>query len=46
MAELCIIEKWAENLDEATVSAWLVADGDDVEAGDSLCENITDKATF
>ncbi len=46
MAELCIIEKWAENLDEATVSAWLVAVGDDVEAGDSLCEIITDKATF
>ena len=46
MAELCIIEKWAENLDEATVSAWLVAIGDAVEAGDSLCEIITDKATF
>lgn len=46
MAELCIIEKWAENLDEATVSAWLVAVGDAVEPGDSLCEIITDKATF
>lgn len=46
MAELCIIEKWAENLDEATVSRWLVAEGDEVEAGDALCEIITDKATF
>lgn len=46
MAELCIIEKWAENLDEATVSRWLVSEGDEVEAGDALCEIITDKATF
>lgn len=46
MAELCIIEKWAENLDEATVSAWLVEVGDEVASGDSLCEIITDKATF
>ena len=46
MGELCIIEKWAENLDEATVSRWLVEEGDDVEAGDALCEIITDKATF
>ncbi len=46
MAELCIIEKWAENLDEATVSRWLISEGDQVEAGDALCEIITDKATF
>ena len=46
MAELCTIEKWAENLDEATVNQWLVAVGDAVELGDSLCEIITDKATF
>ncbi len=46
MAELCIIEKWAENLDEATVSRWLVSEGDEVQAGDPLCEIITDKATF
>ena len=46
MAELCIIEKWAENLDEATVSQWLVADGDEVLAGDGICEIITDKAAF
>lgn len=46
MAELAIIAKWAENLDEATVSRWLVAEGDVVESGDSLCEIITDKATF
>ncbi|HUS80692.1 MAG TPA: hypothetical protein VM283_05440 [Armatimonadota bacterium] len=24
MAELIIIEKWAENLDQATINAWLV----------------------
>ena len=46
MAELCIIEKWAENLDEATVSRWLVEEGDEVLAGDGICEIITDKATF
>lgn len=46
MAELCIIEKWAENLDEATINQWLVAEGDVVRSGDSLCEIITDKATF
>ncbi|MGC9318614.1 MAG: lipoyl domain-containing protein, partial [Armatimonadota bacterium] len=46
MAELAIIEKWAENLDEVTVSRWLVQEGDEVEAGDGLCEIITDKATF
>ena len=46
MAELCIIEKWAENLDEATVSRWLVAEGDEVIAGDGIAEIITDKATF
>lgn len=46
MGELCIIEKWAENLDEATVSRWLVEEGDEVEAGDGICDIITDKATF
>ncbi len=46
MAELVMIEKWAENLDEATVGQWLVSEGDEVEAGDGLCEIITDKATF
>ena len=46
MGDLCIIEKWAENLDEATVSRWLVEEGDDVIAGDGICEIITDKATF
>ncbi len=46
MGDLIMIEKWAENLDEATVSRWLVQEGDEVEAGDALCEIITDKATF
>ncbi len=46
MGELVMIEKWAENLDEATVSRWVVSEGDQVEAGDVLCEIITDKATF
>ncbi|MGD9497340.1 MAG: biotin/lipoyl-containing protein [Armatimonadota bacterium] len=46
MAELAIIEKWAENLDEVTVSRWLVREGDSVAPGDGLCEIITDKATF
>ena len=46
MGELIVIEKWAENLDEVTVNEWLVADGASFQEGDSLCEIITDKATF
>ncbi len=46
MGLLITIEKWAENLDEATVSEWLKAEGDAIEAGEPLCEIITDKATF
>ena len=46
MGELIIIEKWAENLDQATINAWLVSEGDAVRPGDSLCEIVTDKATF
>ena len=46
MGELIVIEKWAENLDEVTVNEWLVAEGAAFSEGDSLCEIITDKATF
>jgi len=46
MGHLLRIEKWAENLDEATLSRWLKGEGDCLEVGDSLCEIITDKATF
>jgi pyruvate dehydrogenase E2 component (dihydrolipoamide acetyltransferase) len=46
VGQLIVIEKWAENLDEVTVNEWLVAEGDAFNEGDSLCEIITDKATF
>lgn len=46
MGHLLRIEKWAENLDEVTLNLWLKAEGDALELGDSLCEIITDKATF
>lgn len=46
MGQLILIEKWAENLEEVTLSRWLKQEGDVVKEGDSLCEIITDKVTF
>jgi pyruvate dehydrogenase E2 component (dihydrolipoamide acetyltransferase) len=46
MGHLLRVEKWAENLDEVTLNRWLKAEGDTLAVGDSLCEIITDKATF
>lgn len=46
MGHLLKVEKWAENLDEVTLNRWLKHEGDALEVGDSLCDIITDKATF
>ncbi|MCD6351541.1 MAG: E3 binding domain-containing protein [Armatimonadetes bacterium] len=46
MGELLRIEKWAENLEEVTMGRWLKAEGEAVEAGDALCEIVTEKVTF
>ncbi len=46
MGEPIIIEKWAENLEEVTLNLWLKEEGEPVEAGESLCEIITEKVTF
>ena len=46
MGHLLRIEKWAENLDEVTLNLWLKSEGEALCLGDSLCEIITDKATF
>ena len=46
MGLLIVIEKWAENLDEATIGGWLKREGDPVAVGDAVAEIITDKATF
>ena len=46
MAHLCLIEKWAENLEEVTLSRWLRSESDPIAEGDLLCEMITDKVTF
>ena len=46
MGQLLQIEQWAENLQEVTLGRWIKAEGDAVEAGESLCEMITEKVTF
>jgi pyruvate/2-oxoglutarate dehydrogenase complex dihydrolipoamide acyltransferase (E2) component len=46
MGQPVIIEKWAENLEEVTLSEWLKAEGDPVAVGESLCVIITEKVTF
>ena len=46
MGQVLRVEKWAENLDEVTLNRWLKQEGERLETGDSLCEIITDKATF
>ena len=46
MGYLVLIEKWAANLDEVTVNRWLKQEREPVEAGQSLCEIITEKVTF
>lgn len=46
MGQPIAIEKWAENLEEVTLSRWLKTVGDTLAEGDSLCEIITDKVTF
>lgn len=46
MGDLLRIEKWAENLEEVTLNRWLKPLGSCLQAGESLCEIITDKATF
>ena len=44
--EVKLPELGAEAGDEATVSFWIVQEGDDVEDGDDLVEMLTDKANF
>ncbi len=46
MGQRITIEKWAENLEEVTIGRWLKTEGDHIEAGEVLCEIITDKVTF
>lgn len=46
MGRVLRLEKWAENLDEITLSRWLREEGDELEEGDPLCELISEKATF
>lgn len=41
-----VIPQAFENMEEATVGAWLKAEGDAVQNGDALCELITEKTTF
>ena len=41
-----VIPQLFENMEEATIGAWLKSGGDAVQFGDALCELITEKATF
>jgi len=44
--EVRLPELGAEAGDEATVSFWIVQEGDEVGEGDDLVEMLTDKANF
>lgn len=44
--EVKLPELGAEAGDEATVSFWIVSEGDEVAEGDDLVEMLTDKANF
>jgi pyruvate/2-oxoglutarate dehydrogenase complex dihydrolipoamide acyltransferase (E2) component len=46
MVTRIIIPQIFENMEEATIGAWLKAPGDAVRVGDALCELITEKTTF
>jgi pyruvate dehydrogenase E2 component (dihydrolipoamide acetyltransferase) len=46
MVSRIIIPQIFENMEEATIGAWLKAPGDMVQVGDALCELITEKTTF
>ncbi len=35
-----------ENMEEATIGAWLRREGDEIRSGDALCELITEKTTL
>jgi pyruvate dehydrogenase E2 component (dihydrolipoamide acetyltransferase) len=41
-----VIPQLFENMEEATIGAWLKAEGDRVAVGEALCELITEKSTF
>jgi pyruvate dehydrogenase E2 component (dihydrolipoamide acetyltransferase) len=41
-----VIPQAFENMEEATIGAWLKSEGDSVTPGDALCELITEKTTF
>jgi pyruvate dehydrogenase E2 component (dihydrolipoamide acetyltransferase) len=46
MVTRIIIPQIFENMEEATIGAWLKVQGDTVQVGDALCELITEKTTF
>jgi pyruvate dehydrogenase E2 component (dihydrolipoamide acetyltransferase) len=41
-----VIPQAFENMEEATIGAWLRSEGDNIAPGDALCELITEKTTF
>jgi pyruvate/2-oxoglutarate dehydrogenase complex dihydrolipoamide acyltransferase (E2) component len=46
MISRILIPQAFENMEEATIGAWLKKEGDEVHIGDALCELITEKTTF
>ena len=45
MAEI-VLPELGENITKATISYWLVKEGDKIEEGQEIVEACTDKATF
>jgi pyruvate dehydrogenase E2 component (dihydrolipoamide acetyltransferase) len=46
MIQRILIPQAFENMEEATIGAWLRQEGDAIAEGDALCELITEKTTF
>ena len=46
MISRVLVPQAFENMEEATLGAWLKSEGDVVSVGDALCDLITEKTTF
>lgn len=46
MISYILVPQYFENMEEATIGAWLKKEGESVAVGEALCELITEKTTF
>jgi pyruvate dehydrogenase E2 component (dihydrolipoamide acetyltransferase) len=46
MISYIVVPQYFENMEEATIGAWLKKEGESVAVGEPLCELITEKTTF